>query len=449
MGAILMDSTPTHFALGSPSISWWEKKSTVFVYQWSDLKLVFKKAGKSAGGLGYGVDLRQDRLFAGIYGSKPQYTGLLAQAIGTKNKLPKLPKTLAGGMVIPGEPLLYIIGREGGVRAFDPVSYREVWSMPEAINGAIRGTSRDFAWSLGGWDLLLRDAVTGAPLASSRFSEDRPYGSLFACVASPDRLFLQHRQQLITVSPEDLGDFADTRRWKKLPEELGNPAEDLDGIAGPDFPAYVLHRLQPGASLGEAKIEGGQLVLTGSGSPVVDLVSLVEVEVTPGWWYPVAWRDGLAAWAMRPLPANATDSTPLRMRHLPHPTLGWFPPLLSWPPLAVALPDDGTNVFPGGNAAFAAKNTSRASELGSPVGDHPPLRLVHTSLGWGVEYARRTGETEPAIAEFSHDLILWLPVQEESKFSTVIEPLGEGWEKVTIRHTSTNDRLFFRLHYPE
>ena len=205
----------------------------------------------------------------------------------------------------------------------------------------------------------------------------------------------------------------------------------------------------PSKNYGSARIENGTVIVTPDALPPPDLVSIVEVETAAGWWHAVAWRDGLAAWKTRALPEGASESTPLRLRHLPHPSLGWFPPLLSWPPIEVAIPDDGANALPDESAAFVANSATRAATTGSISGNEQPLQVVNTNHGWGVAYVRTVGEANPAIAEFSHDLILWLPVEEGASLSTAIEPAGDGVEKVTIRHTGNAERLFFRLRDPE
>jgi hypothetical protein len=448
--AVFMDSTPTYFALSAASQSRWEKKSTLAVYRWSDLKPVVRKSGGAKSGLGLGVDLKTDRVFAGIRGGTEKDTGMFAQAVGSKVKLSKWPKG-TGGQLIAGDPFLYLYDRMGMTRAYDPTTFKEIWSYNGLINGATKGTTRDYAWidDLTSRIVSVLDGATGAPLASSRLPvgpANRTYTGY--AIGAPGQIFFGHDKDVRVVALEDLGDFADTRRWRKQSPLLASLNEDLDGNGQPDFTEYLTRRISPGGLLGSARIEAGALVIENGDAPPADLVSLVEVEVVAGWWYPVAWRSGPAEWTKRALPNGTSADTPVRMRHLPHPTLGWFPPLLSWPPLEVAIPDDGANAVPHATPSFAARSAARVASTGTLSNNGQPLQLVHSGLGWGVEYLRPVGDADPSIAEFSHDLILWLPVEEEDALSTIVEPAGDGWEKVTIRNIGAAERLFFRLRYP-
>lgn len=447
MIALHMDATPTHFALSAASLSPWEKKSTVFVYRWSDLKPVVRKSGGKKGGLGFGVDLKQDRVFAGIRGAREQNdTGLFAQAVGAKLKLPKWPK-FTGGQLIAGEPLFYLLDRSGVSRAYDPSTFREVWSFQGAITGATQGTTRDFAWiDHGSAGISIRDGSTGAPLATSKL----PLGPanrtfVYPAVGTPHGIFFGHDKGIRAVATSDLGDFADTRRWQNRTPLLASPDEDLDGNGQPDFAEYVLHRLPPGGSLGSVRIEGAQVVIAEGDTPPADLVSLAEIEVAPGWWYPVAWRDGASPWEKRDLPSGVTDATPLRLRHLPHPALGWFPPLLSWPPQAVAIADEGTNVLPDPATALALRSQPSTAGTISGATDLPPLHLVSGPDGWALEYLRPTDEAEPALLETSTDLKTWTPVTDEPSFTPLTQPAGPGIEKVILHVQTSETRRFFRL----
>lgn len=439
-----LDSSENHFAFGAASLAWWDQKSSAVVYQWSDLKRVFQKSGRAGGGLGNGVDLKGNRFFAGIYGSKPGDFGLVAQPVGAKFKMPKLAKGF-GGRLIPGEPLLYLMDRDGITRAFDPTNYREIWSVYGDLTGAVEGTERDFVFIDATRDLSLRDGGTGVPLATSRLPGDRSRILSTRAVASPDLIFYGMGKELHSVKPSDLGDFADTRRWQNRPTVLSGPEEDLDGNGQPDFAEYVLHRIPPGGSLGSVRIEGGQVVVEEGDTPPVDLVSLAEAEIAPGWWYPVAWRDGNSPWEKRDLPSAITDATPLRVRHLPHPVLGWFPALLSWPPLAVAIADEGATV-PTDPARSAALQLRSSSADTSGFGmDTQPLRVVPGEEAWSVEYLRPVGEAAPAILETSTDLQTWTPVAGDPSFTPVTEPAGSGTEKVILRVQDSETRRFFRL----
>lgn len=445
--ALFMDATPTHFALSAASIAFWEKKSTVFVYRWSDLKPVVRKSGSKKGGLGFGVDLKPDRVFAGIWGAREQNdTGLFAQAVDAKLKLPKWPK-FTGGQLIAGEPLFYLLDRAGVTRAYDPATFREVWSFQGAIHGATRGTTRDYAWvDQGTRGISVRDGATGAPLATSLLPPgpaDRSYWN--TAFGSPGLVFFGHDKGLRAVAPEDLGDFADTRRWRNLPPRLGSLEEDLDGTGQPDFAEYVARRLPPGGSLGSARIEAGALVVEDGDSPPADLVSLVEAEVADGWWYPVAWRDGLSAWVKQPLPSGASDATPLRVRHLPHPSLGWFPPLLSWPPQPVAIGDDGSNLLPDLSHPTELRLRSSSASVADTASESQPLRLTPGGSGWLLEYLRPVDEAEPAMLETSTDLKTWTPVADQPSYNPITEPAGPGVEKVIHRVPASDTRRFFRL----
>jgi hypothetical protein len=441
-----LDVSTTHFSLGAASISPWDKKSIVAVFQWSDFRRVLQKTGRTGGGLGNGVDLKNNLLFAGIDGGKADDTGLLAQPVGTKAKIPKPPKGM-GGQVIPGDPLLYLMDNNGFTRAYDPATYREVWSIPERITGATHGTERTFAWTQRNRDLSVADALTGKALATSRVSGegDRPYSLFTAVVASPDRLYLNYRNRLISIAPADLGDFADTRRWKNLPPVLASPNEDLDSNGQADFAEYVVRRLLSGGTLGSVRIQGGQVIVGEGATPPVDLVSLAEVEVASGWWYPVAWRDGISPWVTRPLPAGTSDATPLRVRHLPHPTLGWFPPLLSWPPLAVAIAGDDTNALPAPAANLAARSLASSAGDVTTGPESQPLRLVRSGSGWAVEYLRALDEAHPGLLESSTDLVTWTPVADEPPFTISTAPAGPGMEKVVLTVEASDTRRFFRL----
>lgn len=439
-----LDCSETHFALGAASLAWWDQKSTAAVYQWSDLKRVFQKSGRAGGGLGNGVDLKGNRFFAGIYGSKPGDFGLVAQPVGAKFKMPKLAKGF-GGRLIPGEPLLYLMDRDGITRAYDPTNYREIWSVYGDLTGAVEGTERDFVFIDATRDLSLRDGESGVPLATSRLPGDRSRILSTRAVASPDLIFYGMGKELYSVKPSDLGDFADTRRWQNRPTVLSDPDEDLDGSGQPDFAEYVRHRLPPGGSLGHVRIEGGQVVVEEGDPPPVDLVSLAEAEVVPGWWYPVAWRDGLSPWEKRPLPSGVSDATPLRVRHLPHPVLGWFPALLSWPPQAVAIAGDSTNVLPDRSRPLASRAPSSTVGTAGDGMDSQPLRLLSGKDGWALEYVRPLGEAAPAILETSTDLQTWSPVSGDPLFVTTVEPAEPGTEKVILRVAASDTRRFFRL----
>lgn len=445
--ALFMDATPTHFALSAASIAFWEKKSTVFVYRWSDLKPVVRKSGSKKGGLGFGVDLKPDRVFAGIWGAREQNdTGLFAQAVGAKLKLPKWPK-FTGGQLIAGEPLFYLLDRAGMTRAYDPATFREVWSFQGPIHGASRGTTRDYAWiDQGTRGISLRDGATGAPLATSMLPPgpaNRSYWN--TAFGSPGLIFFGHDKGIRAVAPEDLGDFADTRRWRNLPPRLGSLEEDLDGTGQPDFAEYVVHRLPPGGSLGSVRIEGGQVVIAEGDAPPADLVSLAEVEVAPGWWYPVAWRDGASPWEKRDLPSGINDAAPLRVRHLPHPALGCFPPLLSWPPQPVAIGGDDANVLRAlSDPGHLGIRTSSASFAGTGP-ESQPLRLTRGGSGWQVEYYRPVGEVDPAMLESSTDLTTWIAVGDDPTFTVLTEAAGSGIEKVILHVRASDTRRFFRL----
>ena len=447
MIALHMDATPTHFALSAASLSPWEKKSTVSVYRWSDLKPVVRKSGGKKGGLGFGVDLKPDRVFAGIRGAREQNdTGLFAQAVGAKLKLPKWPK-FTGGQLIAGEPLFYLLDRSGVSRAYDPSTFREVWSFQGVVTGATQGTTRDFAWiDQGGTGISIRDGATGAPLATSQLPPgpaDRSY--LYPAVGSPGFIFFGHGKGLRAVATADIGDFADTRRWRNLPPLLSGPDEDLDGNGQPDFTEYVLHRLPPGGSPGSVRIEGGQVIIEDGDPPPADLVSLAEVELAPGWWYPVAWRDGASPWEKRELPSGVNDAVPLRVRHLPHPVLGWFPALLSWPPQAVAIAGDSTSVLPDLPSPLASRAQSSSAATTGDETNSQPLRLISGNDGWALEYVRPVGEATPAILETSIDLQTWSPVSGNPMFVTTVEPAEPGIEKVILRVAASDTRRFFRL----
>lgn len=445
--ALFMDATPTHFALSAASIAFWEKKSTVFVYRWSDLKPVVRKSGSKKGGLGFGVDLKPDRVFAGIWGAREQNdTGLFAQAVDAKLKLPKWPK-FTGGQLIAGEPLFYLLDRAGITRAYDPATFREVWSLQGPIHGATRGTTRDYAWiDQGPRGISLRDGATGAPLATSMLPPgpaNRSYWN--TAFGSPGLIFFGHEKGIRAVAPEDLGDFADSRRWRNLPPRLGSLEEDLDGDGQPDFTEYVSRRLPPGGSFGSARIEAGELVVEDGDAPPADLVSLAEVEVAAGWWYPVAWRDGPSAWVNRPLPSGASDATPLRVRHLPHPSLGWFPPLLSWPPQPVAIGGDDANVVPELSDPLLRGIRSTSTSFAGTGPESQPLRLTRGGSGWEVEYYRPVGEVDPAMLESSTDLTTWISVGDDPTFTVLTEAAGPGIEKVILHVQASATRRFFRL----
>ncbi|RYD32029.1 MAG: hypothetical protein EOP87_13595 [Verrucomicrobiaceae bacterium] len=441
-------SDGTYFAVGSPGLEAGKPAgSQVEVYRWSDFKRVFRKTSNKNSRFGEDVVLRE---------------GVLHVTTGPRSKvasfsLPKgkpvvAPLPALEGAALNGEGQYLLLSGQA-LRAFSAEGVLS-WSVPNPLwntesrarcsvsEGLVVFHHRDEVHVLSEEDGSLLARVKVPYYWSSSIVP------ITAAAVVEGRLFILQGSSVRVVPLENAGDY---QAWQHFRSSGDSAAE---------FNAYVASRIASGSPFASV-VSGAQgIAVDSTGTHPPDVLVLVEIEIRPGVWRAVVWREGHGPWTTAagshignsltvPWPHGTNESSAVRVRYAPlSPHEEWSEGTILTPWIDLPLPSQVSGLIAeadldgdGIPAAIEAKLGSDPSEW-----DASPLRLETVDGVMRVSHLRPQGDATVHL-ESSEDFKEWGPATQDESLRIEVEAENDQFERVTAIPLSTGGRKYFRLSF--